>query len=239
MAASSPLVAIIRSLRAMVETATKKLRRHRNRRTFVAGQRTESRGAGPVVVIFAACCSIAALCGSGTPLQGKEKPPTTYTIQLPPPPDFSQVEWLIGDWSGKTTERDLQGEIHLSATYDLDKRVMILREMISLPATRTIPAASETWMGVLTVSRPGAGFILRAFSSTGFVTRYRVTVEDAEIHFNPDGGDQAPPGWLFRRIMTRINTDELTETVQGAPPQKPFFDYYSAKLVRTKPSAVK
>jgi len=239
MSASSPLVAISRSLWAMVEIAPIKLRHHRNRRTFVAGRRAEHRVASPVIVIFAACCSIAALCGSGALLQAKEKPPTTYTIHLPPQPDFSQVDWLIGDWSGKITERDLQGEIHLSATYDLDKRVMILREMISLPATRTIPAASKTWMGVLTVSRPGAGFILRTFSSTGFVTRYRVTVEGAEIHFDPDGGDQTPPGWLFRRIMARTNADELTETVQGAPPQKSFFEYYSAKLARTKPAAVK
>lgn len=223
----------------MVGRAPNKLTRHWNRRTNVAGRRAGFRRAGPLFVIFAAYCSIAALCGSGTPLQAKEKPATTYTIHLPPQPDFSQVDWLVGEWSGKTTGRDLQGEIHLSAAYDLDKRVMIFREMISLPATRTIPAASETWMGVLTVARPGAGFILRTFSSTGFVTRYRVTVEGAEIHFNPDGGDQSPPGWLFRRIITRTNADELTETVQGAPPQKTFFDYYSARLLKTKPPAVK
>ncbi len=223
----------------MVEISRNKLRPHWTRRSFVAGWRTEFLRAGPLVFILAACCSIASLCGLGTSLQAKEKPPTTYTIRLPPQPDFSQVDWLIGEWSGKTTERDLKGEIHLSAAYDLDKRVVIFREMISLPATKTIPAASETWMGVLTVTRPGGGFILRTFSSTGFVTRYQVTVEGAEIHFNPDGGDQSPPGWLFRRIMTRTNADELTETVQGAPPQKPFFDYYNAKLARTKPSAVK
>ena len=223
----------------MVNKALNTLRPRWIRRTFVSRCRTGFRRASPLVFILAACGSIASFCGFGTLLRAKEKPPTTYTIHLPPQPDFSQVDWLIGDWSGKTTERDLQGEIHLSATYDLDKRVVVLREIISLPATRTIPAANETWMGVLTVSRSGAGFILRTFSSTGFVTRYRVTVEGAEFHFNPDGGDQSPPGWLFRRIITRTNADELTETVQGAPPQKPFFDYYSAKLARTRPAPVK
>lgn len=223
----------------MVEIARNQLRPCRLRRGSAAGWRRGFRRPGPYVFIIAVYCSIATFCGLVTLLQAKEKPPTTYTIPLPPQPDFSQVDWLIGEWSGKTTGRDLQGDIHLSAAYDLNKRVMILREVISLPATRTIPAANETWMGVLTVTRPGAGFILRTFSSTGFVTFYRMTVEGAEIHFNPDGGDQSPPGWLFRRIMTRTNADELTETVQGAPPQKPFFDYYSAKLERVKPSTVK
>ena len=223
----------------MDDMSCNKWRPNRTRFSFVLGGRTESRRAGSLVFILAACCLFASLRGSVMPLQAKEKPPTTYTIPLPPPPDFSQIDWLIGEWSGKTTERDLQGDIRLSAAYDLNKRVVIFREMISLPATKTIPATSETWMGVLTVTRPGAGFILRTFSSTGFVMRYRVTVDGAEIHFNPDGGEQSPPGWLFRRIITRTNADELTETVQGAPPQKPFFDYYGARLARATAPAVK
>lgn len=223
----------------MVEIARNELRPNRLRCGSLAGWRTRYRRARPFVFILAVYCSIDSFCGSGTLLQAKDKPPTTYTIPLPPRSDFSQIDWLIGEWSGKTTGRDLQGEIHLSAAFDLDKRVMILREMISLPATKAIPAANETWMGILTVTRPGGGFILRMFSSIGFVTRYRVTVEGADLHFNPDGGDQSPPGWIFRRIMTRTNADDLTETVQGAPPQKPFFDYYSAKLTRMKPPAVK
>ena len=223
----------------MVEIARNKLRSYRLERRVEARWQARFRRARPIVFILAAGCSIASFSGLVTLLQAKEKPSTTYTIPLPPKPDFSQVDWLIGDWSGMTAGRDLQGEIHLNAAYDLDKRVMILREMISLPAGKTVPAASETWMGVLTATRPGVGYILRIFSSTGFVTRYRVTVEGAEIHFDPDGGDQSPPGWLFRRIIARSSADELTETVQGAPPQKPFFDYYSAKLARIKQSAVK
>jgi len=127
----------------------------------------------------------------------------------------------------------------LKVSYDLEKRVAIFRESVSLPATNDIPAVTETWMGILTADRPGTNYTLRVFSTTGFVTRYRVTIEGAEIQFNPEGGEEPPPGWLFRRNLLRTDTDAMTESVQVAPPQKPFFDYFTAKLTRAQPEATK
>jgi hypothetical protein len=193
-----------------------------------------SRRFGVAVLIFLISAGGLILTQPASPLHAKEKP-TTYVIPLPPSPDFSQVDWLVGDWSGKTTTRDPAGEIHFNASYDLGKRVMVLRETVSLPAKETVPAVNETWMGILSDARPAPGFVLRIYSSTGFVSRIRVTVEAAEIHFNPEGGDQPPPGWLFRRVLSRIDADQFSESVQAAPPQKAFFDYYTAKFTRTKP----
>jgi hypothetical protein len=90
----------------------------------------------------------------------------------------------------------------------------------------------ESWLGVLTSDRGSGGFLLRAFSNTGFITRYRVTVEGPEIRINPEGGEQPPPGWLFRTVIKRTEPQEFVETVQAAPPNKSFFDYYTAKLNR-------
>ncbi len=177
---------------------------------------------------------LALLCilGAGL-LSGKEKRPATYTIPLPPKPDFSAVDWLVGDWTGKTTGRSPQGEIRLSVSYGLDKRFMIFREEISFSSTKTAPPSKESWMGILGASRDGAAFILRTFSSMGFITRYRVTQEGGEIRFSSEGGDDPPPGWVFRRVVERSGDAEFDEKVQAAPPDKPFFDYYTARLVRT------
>jgi len=90
----------------------------------------------------------------------------------------------------------------------------------------------ETCLGVLTPDRGAGGFLLRTFSSMGFITRYRLTVEGPEIHINPEGGEQPPQGWLFRTVIKRTEPQELVETVQVAPPNKGFFDYYTAKLDR-------
>lgn len=166
----------------------------------------------------------------------KDKPPTRYSIPIPPPPDYSALDWLVGDWAGKTVEHSVPGDIHLCVKYDLDKRFMVFREEISLSATASGLATKESWMGILSPSRDGAGFVLQTFSSTGFMARYRLTVEGAEIRWSPEGGERTPAGWLFRRLIDRTSTTELTETVQAAPPSKPFFDYYTAKLSRTAPA---
>ena len=180
-----------------------------------------------IPVIFALVCLIQA-----APIAAKEKAATIYQIPLPPRPDFSAVDWLVGEWAGKTTDQRAPGEIHLSVSYQLDKRLILLRGETSLQATKTSPAMKESWLGVLTSDRGSGGFLLRMFTNTGFITRYRVTVEGPEIRINPEGGEQPPPGWLFRTIIKRTEPQEFVETVQAAPPSKGFFDYYSAKLNR-------
>jgi hypothetical protein len=181
-------------------------------------------------IIFALACVVGA-----APLPAKDKAPTVYQIPLPPKQDFSALDWLVGEWTGKTTDRKAPGEIRLSVSYELDNQVMLLRGEASFQATKTSPATKETWLGVLSAGRGPGTFLLRAFSSTGFITQYRVTAEGPEIYFNPEGGEQPPPGWLFRTVIRRTDPQEFVETVQVAPPNKTFFDYYTAKLSRITP----
>jgi hypothetical protein len=183
-------------------------------------------------ILLALICAV-----GGAPLAGKEKPPVVYSIPLPPQADFTALDWLVGDWAGKTTNRSVPGEVRLSATFDLDKQFIVLRGEVSLPPIKSAPASRESWIGILSANREGPGFVLRTFSSTGFIARYRVTVDGPEIRFNPEGGENPPPGWLFRRVIQRVGVGELTETVQVAPPTKSFFDYYTAKLSRVSAPA--
>jgi hypothetical protein len=180
--------------------------------------------------VLALACTLAGAAGIS-----KDKPPVTYQIPLPAAADFSQLEWLTGDWVGKTAASP-SGEVQLSASFDLDKRILVLRGKVSLAETLAVPAMNETWLGIIDANPNGTGFTLRVFSSKGFMTRYQVTVEGPQIRLNPNGGDQPPPGWLFRRTWERSGPGEFTETVQAAPPNKPFFDYYTAKFTRQPPT---
>jgi hypothetical protein len=189
-------------------------------------------GARGRALILTLICALA-----GAPSPAKDKPPVQYQIPIPAPPDFSALDWLQGQWTGKTIANSPPGEVHLSVSPDLEKHFLVFRGEVVLAATRTVPATKESWLGILSTNPGGTGFILRVFSSTGFITRYRLTVDGAEVHLNPEGGDSPPPGWLFRRIWTRIGTDEFSETVQAAPPGKAFFGYYTAKFARVPPSA--
>ncbi len=171
----------------------------------------------------------------GAAALAKEKPPVVHRIPLPPRPDFSEVDWLVGEWAGKTTEKSPAGEVSLTVSFDLDKRFLIFRCDESLAATPSLQAYKESWMGVLSQDRQNGGFVLRVFSDTGFMSRYRATVVAGTVTFSPEGGEQPPPGWLFRRTMQRTDVGELLVTLQAAPPQKTFFDYYSAHLKRKAP----
>jgi hypothetical protein len=167
---------------------------------------------------------------------GKHKEPSTYTIPLPPRPDFSPVDWLVGDWTGQTTGSSPRADLRLSVRYALERRVMVFREELSFQATKSVPAAKESWMGILSAPRSRPPYILHAYSSTGFLTRYEVTADGSDIRFNFSGGLHPPSGWLFRRLIERAGNSEFVETVQVAPPGRPFFNYYKAKFTRTLPS---
>jgi hypothetical protein len=173
----------------------------------------------------------------GATAAAKEKPSVQYQIPLPAPPDFSALDWLLGEWTGKTLANSPAGDVRLSISLDLGKHFLIFRGEISLAATQTVPATKESWLGILSADPGRAGFTLQVFSSTGFITRYRVTVEGPQVRLNPEGGDRPPPDWLFRRVLERTGPGEFTETVQVAPPAKPFFDYYTAKFARVPPPA--
>lgn len=166
----------------------------------------------------------------------KQKPPVQYQIPIPPPPDFSALTWLEGEWSGKTVLNSPPGQVQLSVSAGLDKRFLIFHGEVALEPTKTLPAFKESWIGILSAHPDGAGFVLHVFSSTGFITRYRLALDGPELHWTPEGGDSPPPGWLFRKSWTRIGPDQFTETVQAAPPGKGFFDYYTAILTRAPAS---
>lgn len=193
----------------------------------------EKKGRTSVRLLTALC--VCAWCALPKPGAAAQKPPTTYTIPMPSQADFSDIKWLLGEWSGKTAGKTAQGGVLLSASYALGKRIVILRGQLALPATKTAPAISEGFMGIVS-GRPSAKtYDMALYSSTGFVIRYRVSAKNGKIDFSPQGGLNPPPGWLFRRSIQRTAPDRCIESVDVAPPGQPFFNYYTANLNRVKP----
>lgn len=185
--------------------------------------------------IFSAALVILLLpAGSVFGASQKDKTPPTYDIPLPARPDFSPLAWLIGDWAGHAmdpaTGKETAGIVHLTVSYDLDKRFLLVHEEVSLPAGKTAPALHEVWTGFLNADPTGGGFVLHTFSSTGFISQYHVTVSDDHVTFDPQGGANPPPGFLFRRVIARLAPGFFSEKVEVAPPGGAFFPYYGAEL---------
>ena len=183
--------------------------------------------------------AVALLLVSGLPAAlaaRRDKQPTIYTIPLPPKPDFSSLDWIMGNWAGPATVvgpgKTAAGTVHLTDTYALGRRYVQVREDVSLPADGAAPAVQEAWVRNLSPDPSGAGITLRSFSSTGFITQYHVTVHGSQLRFDPEGGPNPPPGWLFRRVISRLGPGYFGETVEVAPPGQAFFHYYDAKLTQ-------
>jgi hypothetical protein len=181
---------------------------------------------------------LALLLATPMMLLAKQKEPAQYKIPIPPPPDFSSLSWLIGDWTGHTTAKSPQGDLHFSAAYDVGKRVIVLRGSLSLDATQTTSVQDESWMGILSPGPSPSTFNLEVYSSTGFVSRFQVTSDGDTINVEPAGGQSPPPGMLFRRTLQRTEDGGFSETVQVAPATRPFFDYYTAKFSRETPAKI-
>ncbi len=162
----------------------------------------------------------------------RHKAPPTYAIPIPGPPNFSPLAWLVGRWRGQITGPGQRGQLRWTVQYGAGRRVIVLRERLSLQAARTAPATQRSWLGILMEPRARPPYVLRVFTSTGFLIRYTVMAEGPEIRFNFSGGDPAPAGWLFRRSIQRTGEAAFVETVQVAPPGHPFFDYYKAQFTR-------
>ena len=77
---------------------------------------------------------------AGATSAAKDKPPVQYQIPIPALPDFSALDWLLGQWNGKTLPNSPPGEVQLSVSSDLEKRILIFRGEVSLAATPTVPA---------------------------------------------------------------------------------------------------
>ncbi len=140
-------------------------------------------------LLLALACALTGVLGAA-----KDKAPVQYQIPLPPAPDFSAVDWLVGEWSGKTLPNSPAGDVRLTVNLDLEKHYLTFRGQVSLAATQTVAATKESWMGILSAESQGAGFTLSVFSSTGFISRYRVTVEGPLVRLNPEGGISLRPG---------------------------------------------
>jgi hypothetical protein len=200
---------------------------------------TANRSGWLLLIVLTAATSAATVQQAGA--QQKDKKPATYTIDLPAKPDFSALDWAIGEWAGHIVDPKTHkenGTLHLTLAYALDKRFVRIGEDISLPASDASPAVNESWSGFIGPSASGQGFTLHAYSSTGFVTDYDVSATTTDLRFDPEGGPNPPPGWLFRRTITQIGPGYFRETVEAAPPGGAFFPYYSGKLTAVLKSPV-
>ena len=86
-------------------------------------QRVKVRGRARVrALILALLCVLA-----GATLAAKDNPPVQYKIAIPAPPDFTALDWLRGQWTGKTGPSGPSGDVQLTVSPDLANHFLVFR----------------------------------------------------------------------------------------------------------------
>src|SRR5208282_6667444 len=149
---ASPSPASLRHMPFRIEPETRNDQEELNIRPYSSLQR-HVRFLGSMLaraLILTLICALA-----GTTLNAKDKPPVQYQIPIPALPDFSALDWLQGQWTGRTLPGSPPGDVQLSVSSDLEKHFLVFRGEVSLAATPTVPASKESWMGILSPSLDG------------------------------------------------------------------------------------
>lgn len=80
-------------------------------------------------------------------------------------------------------------------------------------------------------------FVLRQFSSEGFVNQYvldHIGDDGKTIVFITESMENLPPGFHARKTFTILNADEFTDTFELAPPGKDLEKYIETRVRRKK-----
>jgi hypothetical protein len=149
---------------------------------------------------------------------------------------WEPYQYLVGDWVGEGGGRPGQGTGRFSFRWDLQKHVLVRRNVAEFPAAQGRPAAVHEDLMVIHPAEKGA---MKAvyFDSEGHVIHY--TVEAAKdrgtLVFVSDPSPSAP---RFRLSYVKRQGDEVLIKFEMSPPGKPdgFRTYLEGKARRVERS---
>lgn len=144
---------------------------------------------------------------------------------------WEPFQYLVGDWVGEGGGRPGQGTGRFSFHWDLQKHVLVRRNVAEYPAAQGRPAVVHEDLMVI---HPGDDGAMKAvyFDSEGHVIRYAIEVKDkGTLVLVSDPSPSAP---RFRLSYIKVQGDEVSIKFEMAPPGKPdgFRTYLEGKVRR-------
>ena len=143
---------------------------------------------------------------------------------------FKPVEFLIGDWIGEGSGSPGQGGGSFSLSYDLDRKILVRRNVSEYPAANGRPAAHHEDLMIVYPESP-----LRAiyFDNEGHVIHYAVHAQANGVQFISEPSKKEP---RFRLTYTKQDEGAVLIDFAIAPPGQPEgFKSYVAGTVHRKP----
>jgi hypothetical protein len=145
---------------------------------------------------------------------------------------LAQLDFLIGEWRGKSTGEPGEGTTHRVCEKVLNAKFVECRTTTVYPPQEKNPKG-ETHVdrAFFSYDRGAKKLRLRQFHGEGFVNSY---VQGEGLAFETDAIENIPAGWRARETYTVRSADSWSETFELAEPGKAFAVYSSSVLERVK-----
>jgi hypothetical protein len=148
-------------------------------------------------------------------------------------PDWSEFQFLMGEWTGEGSGQPGQGNGTFSFSMDLQDHVLIRRNQSDYPESKTHAAFSHNDLMVI-YQEPGQTHHAIYFDNEGHTIPYRITTTNhgTSATFTSDSLKAQP---RFRLTYTSLSKDTLLITFEIVPPATPtgFIPYLAGKAWRT------
>jgi hypothetical protein len=144
----------------------------------------------------------------------------TGAAQRPSPaPDWKPLDFLVGDWIGKGGGGPDQGSGNFSFHFDLEKHVLVRRNVADYPAANDRPAYHHEDLMVIYREDRSRDLLADYFDTEGHVIRYQVQPNEPSntAVFISDASTNSP---RFRLTYKKV-AEGLQGTFEIAPPGKP------------------
>jgi hypothetical protein len=157
--------------------------------------------------------------------------------QSPQPDPWVPVRGFVGKWEGTATGQAGDGKVEREYRFVLGGRFIHERNVSTYPPQEKNKKGEvhEHW-SFLSYDRARKALVLRQFHVEGFVNQYAMSAEKSSptlLVFESDGFENFSNKWRARETYEIVGPDEMVETFELAPPDKPFEIYSRNRLKRT------
>ena len=148
-------------------------------------------------------------------------------------PDWSEFQFLMGNWTGEGSGQPGQGSGTFSFSMDLQDHLLLRRNQSDYPESKTHAAFSHNDLMVI-YQEPGHPHRAIYFDNEGHTIQYTIIISEhgKSATFTSDSLKAQP---RFRLTYTSLSEDSLLITFEIAPPATPtlFVPYLAGKAYGT------
>lgn len=152
------------------------------------------------------------------------------SAQAPPKPDWSPFNWLIGTWDGQGHDKHGAGVGSFSLLYSLDHAVLLRKNSLKSPASKTSSASHHD--DLMVIYQENDQWRADYWDTERHVIHYAIDMGEGTATFLSAKSPHAP---TYRLTYKRLKLGALGVEFSVAPPGSDQFKTYASGVCHRRP----